>query len=276
LRVDAHQHFWNYDSVEYDWIDESMVVLKRDYLPSQLGPLLKGNTFDGCVAVQARQTEEETEYLLQLANQNDFIKGVVGWVDLCDSNVVDRLANFSQSKKLCGIRHIVQDEPDDNFMLREDFQQGVSVLVDFDLAYDILIFPKHLAPAFELIRNFPDQRFVIDHIAKPYIKDGKIEDWQLGMDRLSRLPNVYCKVSGLVTEAIWDGWEPADFTPYLDLVFSSFGIERLLIGSDWPVCLLGGDYKTVMDIVTNYISNFSSEDQEKIMGLNATEFYKLN
>jgi len=189
---------------------------------------------------------------------------------------VDRLANFSQSKKLCGIRHIVQDEPDDNFMLREDFQQGVSVLVDFDLAYDILIFPKHLAPAFELIRNFPDQRFVIDHIAKPYIKDGKIEDWQLGMERLSRLPNVYCKVSGLVTEAIWDGWEPADFTPYLDLVFSSFGIERLMIGSDWPVCLLGGDYKTVMDIVTNYISNFSSEDQEKIMGLNATEFYKLN
>ena len=276
LKVDAHQHFWNYDPVEYDWIDESMAVLKRDYLPSQLGPLLKGNAFDGCVAVQARQTEGETEFLLQLAAQNHFIKGVVGWVDLCDPNVVERLTHYYQFSKFCGVRHIIQAESDDHFMLRDDFQRGISALGKFNLAYDILIFPKHLEPAFELAKKFSDQRFIIDHMAKPNIKDGKIKDWQGGMERLSQLPNVTCKVSGLVTEAAWDGWKVEDFAQYLEVVFSSFGVERTMIGSDWPVCLLGGNYGDVIGIVNDYISDYSVKDQKKIMGLNATKFYQLN
>ncbi len=276
MRIDAHQHFWHYDPIEYDWIDDNMDILKQDYLPPQLEPNLIKNKFDGCIAVQARQSEGETEFLLELATQNNFINGVVGWVNLCDPHVIDRLAHFSNSKKLCGIRHIVQAEEDDNFMLRDDFQNGIRVLGQFDLAYDILIFPKHLSPAYELVKQFPNQRFVIDHIAKPQIKDQKINDWQKGIERIAQLPNVYCKVSGLVTEADWNDWESEDFTAYLDVVFSAFGMDRVMIGSDWPVCLLGGSYGEVIGIVTNYISKYSIEDRNKVLGLNAANFYQLN
>ncbi len=276
MRIDAHQHFWHYDPVEYEWIDENMGVLKQDYLPHHLGPLLEGKGFDGCVAVQARQTEGETEFLLQCAAQISFIKGVVGWVNLCDPNVGDRLHHFSQFNKFCGVRHIVQTEPDDDFMLQKAFQFGISKMSEFDLAYDILIFQKHLGPAYELAKKFPNQRFVIDHISKPNIKDGDIKNWEVGMTRLAECENVYCKVSGLVTEASWDEWKPEDFTPYLDVVISRFGMDRIMIGSDWPVCLLGGNYDKVIRIVTDYISSFSNEEQEKVLGLNAAKFYQLN
>lgn len=276
MRIDAHQHFWHYDLDDYDWIDESMNVLKEDFLPSQLESLLASNGFDGCVAVQARQSEAETAYLLEMGAQYSFIKGVVGWVDLCESNVAERLAHFSQYEKLCGIRHIIQAEQDDNFMLRDDFQNGVNQLGQFDLAYNILIFPKHLEPAFKLVQQFPNQRFVIDHLAKPHIKNQEINDWKKGMERIAQLPNVYCKVSGLVTEADWSGWKSEDFTPYLDAVFSSFGTDRMMIGSDWPVCLLGGGYSEVIGIVADYISTYSDDEIEKVMGLNAAKFYQLN
>ncbi len=276
MRIDSHQHFWHYDSAEYDWIDESMAQLKRDFLPAQLEGLLEANRVDGCVAVQARQTEAETEFLLALSDDHDFIKGVVGWVDLCSPDVSDRLNHFSSHEKLCGIRHIVQAEADDNFMLRHDFQRGIEVLAKFDLAYDILIFPKHLSAAYELAATFPNHRFVIDHVAKPGIKDGRIDSWREGIERVAQLPNVHCKASGMVTEADWSEWTADDFTPYLDVVFSSFGVERTMIGSDWPVCLLGGDYRQVTEIVTNYIATFSIEDRQKILGSNAVDFYRLN
>lgn len=276
MRIDAHQHFWHFDPKEYDWIDDSMAVLKQDYLPSQLGSILTANSFDGSVAVQARQSEAETNFLLELADQNEFIKGVVGWVDLCGSNAKERIAHFSQFEKLCGIRHIVQAEPDDHFMLRDDFQNGISILTQFDLAYDMLIFPKHLGPAIELVSNFPNQRFVIDHMAKPHIKNQEIKDWQKGIENIAQMPNVYCKASGLVTEADWHCWESKDFTPYLDVIISSFGTDRVMIGSDWPVCLLGGDYSEVVNIVVDYISNYTNDEIEKVMGLNAAKFYQLN
>jgi L-fuconolactonase len=275
MRIDSHQHFWQYDPVQYDWIDGRMARLKIDFLPPQLENLLGNNAFDGCIAVQARQSEDETRFLLNLADQYDFIKGVVGWVDLCSSNVKETLARFSQSKKLCGIRHAIQDEQDDLFMLRDDFQQGVSTLAAFDLAYDILIYPKHLEPAWKLVHDFPNQRFVIDHIAKPFIKERKIDSWSADIQRMVQLPNVYCKVSGMVTEASWDSWHPSDFTPYLDVVFESFGVDKIMIGSDWPVCLLAGSYNEVIDIVTDYISTLELDADQEILGLNACNFYKL-
>lgn len=276
MKIDSHQHFWNYDPVDYRWIDENMAVLKMNYLPPQLEKLLRNNSLDGCVAIQARQTERETEFLLQLAEKYNFIKGVVGWVDLCNSDVRDRLAYFSKSKKLCGIRHILQSEPDDKFMLQENFQKGIYALNEFDLVYDILIFPKHLEPVYYLVQNFPNQRFIIDHLAKPHIKDGKIKEWKVGIERLSQFPNVNCKVSGLVTEASWDCWESDEFIPYLDVVFSCFGVDRIMFGSDWPVCLLCSNYDQVISIVTKYISDLEEEDQQKVMGLNAAKFYNLN
>ena len=275
MKIDSHQHFWHYDPVQYDWIDGRMARLKNDFLPPQLGRLLKNNAFDGCVAVQARQTEEETTFLLNLADQFEFIKGVVGWVDLCNSNVKETLAHFSQSKKLCGIRHVIQDEQDDHFMLRDDFQQGISTLAAFDLAFDILIYPNHLEPAWKLVHDFPNQRFVIDHISKPFIKERKIDSWLADIQRMAELPNVCCKVSGMVTEASWDSWHPSDFTPYLDVVFESFGVDRIMVGSDWPVCLLAGSYNEVIGIVTNYISSLKPDAKQEILGLNARDFYKL-
>ena len=276
MKIDSHQHFWNYDPVDYRWIDENMAVLKMNYLPPQLEKLLRNNSLDGCVAIQARQTERETKFLLQLAEKYNFIKGVVGWVDLCNSDVRDRLAYFAKSKKLCGIRHILQSEPDDKFMLQENFQKGIYALNEFDLVYDILIFPKHLEPVYYLVQNFPNQRFIIDHLAKPHIKDGKIKEWKVGIERLSQFPNVSCKFSGLVTEASWDCWESDEFIPYLDIVFSCFGVDRIMFGSDWPVCLLCSNYDQVISIVTKYISDLEKEDQQKVMGLNAAKFYNLN
>ncbi|MFD1614116.1 amidohydrolase family protein [Gelatiniphilus marinus] len=274
MKIDAHQHFWKYDPVRDAWIDDSMQVIRKDFLPKHLKPILNANNFDGCIAVQADQSETETHFLLDCAEKNPFIKGVVGWVDLSADNVEERLVHFSKNKLFKGVRHIVQAE-ESNFMLRKDFKNGIGKLSSFNLTYDILIFPTQMEAAINLVNTFPNQKFVIDHLAKPYIKAGKIEDWKTKITALAKIPNVYCKVSGLVTEADLKHWKIQDFYPYLDAVFNAFGVERILYGSDWPVCLLAANYEKQLHIIQNYVKDFSKEEQSKIFGENAIKFYNL-
>jgi len=252
-----------------------MKILQKDFLPSKLGPILKNNKVDGCVAVQADQSEAETEFLLRMADENDFIKGVVGWVDLRADNVNERLAHFSEDKNLKGVRHIVQAEPDPEFMLRKDFQNGISRLAEFGLTYDILVYPNQLAAAVLLSRAFPEQKFVLDHIAKPQISEGLDNQWVHHIKELALNPNVNCKVSGMVTETRNFKWQQEDFSPFIEVVLDAFGWRRIMYGSDWPVCLLGGNYKEVITIVKDYISKLPDNERAGIMGLNAINFYSL-
>ncbi len=276
MKLDAHQHFWLYSSRDFDWIDDRMRVLKRNYLPGDLHPELAKAGMSGSVVVQARQTAEETRWLLHLAGQNGFIKGVVGWVDLCsESDLKRQLDEFSKSKKFIGVRHVVHDEPEDNFMLRDDFLKGLSLLKEYNLTYDLLLFPKHLPVAEVVVTLFPEQKFVLDHISKPLIKNRIISPWKEDLIRLATHKNVWCKISGMVTETDWKKQKPEDFYPYLDIVFEAYGTDRLMIGSDWPVCLLAGEYADVIGIVQNYISEMPVEVQQKILGKNCIEFYGL-
>ena len=275
MRIDAHQHFWVYDPREHGWIGDSMTSIRHDFLPVDLKPELERSGFDGSVAVQVRQTLEETRWLLELAASSSYIRGVVGWVDLRSAQVRTQLESFAENPKLVGIRHIVQSEPDDQFLLRPDFLRGISVLGEFDLAYDLLIYPKHLPVAAEFVRHFPSQRFVLDHMAKPPIKSGEIQSWARDIRDLALLPNIFCKLSGLVTEADWQHWTPEHLLPYLDAVFECFGPERLMIGSDWPVCTVAASYSQAVDIVKNYVSNFPVEVREAVLGGNAARFWKL-
>src|SRR3954452_18394843 len=223
MHIDAHQHFWVYDSREYEWIDDSMAALRRDFLPRDLKPELERAGFQGSVAVQARQTIEETRWLLQLAASSRFILGVVGWVDLQSPIVRSQLREFGENPKLVGVRHVVQGEADERFMLRPEFLRGISALEEFDLAYDILIYTKHLNVAAEFVRQFPRQRFVLDHLAKPQIKDGRLQPWARQVEELAAFPNVMCKLSGMVTEADWQRWKPEHMSPYLEVAFKCFG-----------------------------------------------------
>ncbi len=274
MRIDAHQHFWIYNQREYDWIDETMASIRRDFLPGELKPQLEHAGFAGSVLIQVRQTLDETRWLLELAERNPFILGVVGWVDLRSARVRADLESFAGKSKLVGIRHIVQAEPD-NFLLDADFLRGISVLEEFDLAYDILIYTKHLSMAAEFVRRFPRQRFVLDHLAKPPIKSGAVDLWARGIRQLASFPNVYAKVSGLVTEADWQAWKPEDVRPYLDVAFASFGAKRLMIGSDWPVCTVAASYARVMNLVKDYLSNYGVQEQEAVLGGNAANFWRL-
>ena len=275
MRVDSHQHFWRYDAREYEWIDEAMGVLKRDFLPADLEPLMRAAGFDACVAVQARQTTEETAWLLELAGRSPFVAGVVGWVDLCAPDVDAQLARLVRHPKLVGVRHVVQAEPDDRFLLRPDFGRGVARLEEFGLAYDILIYPRHLAAAAEFVRRFPRQPFVLDHLAKPEVARGEIDDWSRGLRALAASPNVWAKLSGLVTEADWRHWTPEQMRPYLDVAFECFGPGRLMIGSDWPVCTLAGDYGRTMRIVTDYLERRPAAERAAVLGENARAFWRL-
>jgi L-fuconolactonase len=275
VRIDAHQHFWRYTPEEYGWIGPGMEVLGQDRLPEDLVPLLDSAGVDGTVAVQARQTLVETEWLLDLAEQHPFIQGVVGWVDLCGDGLREQLERFSSYPKFRGIRHVVQDEPDEAFMLREDFSQGLGLLAEFGVAYDILIFPRHLAVACDVVERFPKQRFVLDHIAKPLIKEAVVEPWASEIQRLATFPNVSCKVSGLVTEADWGRWRPSDFWPYLDVVLEAFGPNRIMFGSDWPVCNLAATYADVVGIISSYVESLSLDEQTDIWGRTAERFYGL-
>lgn len=273
--VDAHHHLWEYNRIDYGWMDDSMSVLRRDYLPGELEKLLEDAGVGGTVVVQARQSLEETRWLLELAGKHEFIKGVVGWLDLCSPELDGQLQEFATHRKLMGVRHVIHDEPDDDFMLEEAFMKGVGQLAEYDLAYDLLLFPVHLSRALKLVTAFPRQRFVVDHISKPLIKDGLRQPWADDISALSDKPNVWCKVSGMLTEADHQGWKYEDFEPYLDVVLEAFGPDRLMLGSDWPVCLLAGGYKEVMEIPLRYFENLDPEDREKISYKNAMNFYKL-
>ena len=274
MRIDAHQHFWIYNQREYDWIDETMAAIRHDFLPADLKRELENTGFAGSVVVQVRQTLDETRWLLELAENNPFILGVVGWVDLRSPRVHADLQSFAGKSKLVGIRHIVQSEPDD-FLLDPDFLRGISLLQEFDLAYDLLIYTKHLPLAAEFVKRFPRQRFVLDHLAKPPIRSGAIDLWARGMRELASFPNIHAKVSGLVTEADWQEWKAEDLRPYLDVAFESFGAPRLMIGSDWPVCTVAASYAQVVNLVKDYMSSYTAEEREAVFGGNAANFWRL-
>jgi len=274
MKIDAHQHFWVYDPIRDSWIDESMTTIRKDFLPKDLKPILEDNGIDGCVAVQADQSETETNFLLQCAKENPFIKAVVGWVDLRKDNVEERLAHFSKNKLFKGVRHIVQAEKED-FVLEKAFQNGISKLNKFNLVYDILVFPNQLENAVKLVEQFPDQQFVLDHIAKPKMSEELDLGWKTNIQKLASHKNVACKISGLVTETKNFNWDASMFNPFLDVVVEAFGTDRLLFGSDWPVCLLAADYQSVLQLVENYFIGFSEEDQKKVMGENAVRFYNI-
>ena len=274
MKIDSHQHFWIYNPIRDSWIDDSMKILRRNFLPEDLYPIIKEQNIDGTITVQADQSEDETNFLLKLADENDWIVGVVGWIDLMGDDIERRLEHFSSLKKLKGFRHIVQAEPDNNFMLNEKFQNGISRLKHFNFTYDILVFPHQLPAAIKLSEKHPEQKFILDHIAKPF--KNEIEPWASEIRELARNKNVFCKISGIVTEADHKNWKPEDIYPYLDVVFESFGYDRLLFGSDWPVCLLAGTYKQVINLIEEYTRNISPEEKEKIFGMNARLFYNIN
>ncbi len=274
MKIDSHQHFWKYNSDRDSWINESMKTLRRDFLPSDLEPILRKNKVDGCIVIQADQSEDETSFLLKLADEHDFIKGVIGWVDLKSPNLESRLTYFCKNKKFKGVRHILQSEAN-HFILNNTFQNGISKLNGFNLVYEILIYPNQLKNTIKLVNNFPDQVFILNHMAKPKIKEQEIEDWKNDITNLAKSRNVYCKISGMVTEASWEKWIPNDFKPYLDVVFESFGVNRVLFGSDWPVCTLSVKYAEVVKIVTDYIGSFSQEDIDKVLFKNTIKAYKL-
>jgi L-fuconolactonase len=273
--LDSHQHFWRYDPARDGWITDAMALLRRDFLLEEFERELDANGVERSIVVQVDQSEEETLFLLDLAKQNERIAGVVGWVDLRAPSIEDRLQFFSQYEKLRGFRHIAQSEPDDQFLVDRDFMRGISLLHGFDFVYEILIYPKQLPAAIELVSRFPEQAFIVDHMAKPLIKDACLEPWASYMRTIAQNANVFCKVSGLVTEADWLRWKPEDIRPYLDVVFEAFGPERLMFGSDWPVCLLTASYRQVKEIVESYVDAHAAKYQENIFGRNAMQFYGL-
>ena len=275
MRIDAHQHFWRYDPTEYGWIDGSMAVLRRDFLPADALSEMARAGFDACVAVQARPTLEETRWLLALADAHPFIAGVVGWVDLQAPDVRAQLARFSGHPKFVGVRHIVQSEPDDRFLLRSEFGRGLAALKEYGLAYDILVYSRHLPVAAEFAGRFADQRFVLDHLGKPDVRGGEMRVWEHDLRQLAACPNVWGKLSGLATEADWDSWTPGQLRPYLDVAFDCFGPDRLMIGSDWPVCTVAAGYARTTAVVVDYLADRPAAERDAVLGGNAQRFWNL-
>jgi L-fuconolactonase len=254
---------------------ERLGELRRDFLPEHLAPLLSEVKLDGCVAVQARQSIAETRWLLELADQSPFIRGVVGWADLRAENLASQLEEFLPNRKFVGVRHVVQDEPDDRFLLQPDFLRGLGEVGRAGLTYDLLIFPQQLPAALEVVRALPEQLFVVDHLAKPGFGVGSLSPWREQMREMASFPNTMCKLSGLVTEATWRNWSAADFQPYLDVVFAAFGVDRLMFGSDWPVCVLSASYGQVYQLIDDYVGPLGADASRKIFGDNAKRFYDL-
>lgn len=276
MRIDAHHHFWHYSPQEYGWINDEMSALRRDFLPPDLQREIAMTGLDGVVSVQARQTLQETDDLLDWAERYDFIRGVVGWVPLISPAARADIEKVAARPALKGVRHVLQDEPDERYILRDDFNRGVALLKDFSLVYDILIFERHLPQTLQFVDRHPDQVFVLDHIAKPRIKDGYLSPWQTYIVQLAHRPNVYCKVSGMVTEADHSNWTEQELLPYFDTVFSAFGPKRLMFGSDWPVCLLAADYERWFRVVESYVSALSQTEQERFWSGTAIEAYRLS
>jgi len=276
LIIDAHQHFWQYDALEYSWITDQLSPLKRDFLPADLDILLKNEHISGSISVQARQSEKENEFLLQHAENNSFIKGVVGWIDLRSEKIDEKLSFYQNLPKMKGFRHVVQDESDPYFMLQPAFLNGINAVIQSGFTYDILVYARQLPQVLSFLNHFPDTPFMIDHLAKPDIKHGLFSSWQADLRKIADFPKVSVKISGMVTESDWHQWEKEDFYPYLDELVLSFGLDRLCYGSDWPVCNLAGNYKSQLEIVTSYFSTYHQMDRDKVMGLNTQFFYQLN
>lgn len=274
-KIDSHQHFWKFDPLRDSWINDDMKIIQNDFLPADLQSILQDNGFDGCVVVQSDQSEAENHFQLQNANDSDFIKGIVGWVDLQSTAIEERLQYYRQFKKIKGFRHVLQGEPVRDLMLHPRFKNGVGFLSKYNFTYDILIFKDQLRYIPELVSSFPDQAFVIDHIAKPDIKNADIDQWKQDISKVAQFENVYCKISGMVTEADWNNWKNEDFKPYIDTVVEAFGPSRVMFGSDWPVCLVAASYNEMLGIVQEYFSSFSRGEQENFFRLNAIRFYKL-
>jgi L-fuconolactonase len=275
MRIDAHQHFWSYSAAEYPWIGKGMERLAHDHLPADLAPLAAAEGIGGTIAVQARQSLEESRWLLELADANPLILGVVGWVDLRSTHVEDQLRAFAEHPKFVGVRHVVQDEPDPRFLLGDSFLHGIRKLATFGLTYDLLLYPQQLPAAAEFVGRFPEQPFVLDHLAKPRIKAGELDPWRQDLRALAAHGNVLCKLSGMVTEADWQGWKRSDFTPYLEVALEIFGPKRLMIGSDWPVCTLAAGYPDTIGIVREFLAPLAAAEREAIEGGNAARFYAL-
>lgn len=273
--VDSHHHFWRYDPVEYGWISDSMRALRRDFLPADLRREVEAAGVDGVVSVQARQTLSETRALLAHARENDFIRGVVGWVPLVDPAVRGTLEELAQDPYLRACRHVLQDEPDDEYMLRRDFNEGVRAVTEAGLVYDILIFERHLPQTLEFVDRHPNQVFVLDHIGKPRIRDGSFGAWRGTVRDLARRTNLYCKISGMVTEADWERWSEAELAPYMDAVLDAFGPRRLMYGSDWPMCLVGVGYARWFELVAGFAARLSGDERERVLGGTAIEAYRL-
>ncbi len=273
--IDTHHHFWNYNTVEFDWIDNNMSSIRQNFLPKDLKRTISESNVSGVISVQARQTEDETKWLLSLAEQNDFIKGIVGWLPLNTDSIVYKLEEYAQNRWLKGLRHVIQGEQDPEFILHKSFNNGVSLLSKYNLIYEILIFEHQLPNTIRFVDMHPDQTFVLDHIAKPRIQKNKIDTWAYNMKELAKRDNVICKISGMVTEANYQSWTPEQLQPYFDVVMDSFGPSRLMFGSDWPVCLVATQYMEWINLFKKVISVFNKEDQEKILSKNAFEIYNL-
>ena len=274
LKIDAHHHIWDYDPVQHAWIDDSMAVIQRSFTPADMQPLLQEAGIDGTVLVQVNQNLRENMVFTAAAEANPFIKGVVGWVDLLAADLEDQLDELRDLPKLKGFRHIAQAEPAD-YLSRTEVIRGIRQLGKYGFTYDILIKPHQLEAAIELVKTCPAQPFVLDHIAKPYIKTGEIDAWRKLMYMLGAMDNCYCKISGIITEADWHSWTPEQIRPYLDVALEAFGSRRLMFGSDWPVCLVAGSYREVVNLAADYVQNLSVQEQQDFWGGNAIRFYGL-
>jgi len=272
--IDAHVHFWKYNKTRDAWITDDMKIIQRDFLPADLQPIISENNVDGVIAVQADQSEDETSFLLSLANENTFIKGIVGWVDLQNEDIEKKLLYYSQFPIIKGFRHIVQKEPA-GFLKNKKFLNGIKKLETFGFTYDVLIYENQLNEAIEFVKRFPEQFFVVDHLAKPNIRESKIDKWEKEIKLIAAFPNVYCKLSGMATEADWERWSVGDFKPYIETVLENFGIDRVMFGSDWPVCLLAATYKQCCEILEENTIHFSEDEKRKLWGNNAIRFYNL-
>ncbi len=276
MNIDSHQHFWKYNPVRDQWITDDMAVLRRDYLPAELAEHLSDNSLDGCIAVQADQSENETLFLLDLAYKNEWILGVVGWIDLQSPRLADQLNFYKEFDRLAGFRHILQAEPK-GFMLQPDFVRGLKTILEADYTYDVLIHEDQLEETVLLVNQLPSEsKLVIDHLGKPNIKNKSFANWEKYIKTLSLQKNIHIKLSGMVTEADWTHWTAQDFNPYMDAIFEYFGIDRVMFGSDWPVSCLAADYNRVVELVSDYTSSFTKDQKAQIMGGNALRFYNLN
>jgi L-fuconolactonase len=274
-KIDAHHHLWRYNAAEYGWLDDDMRALRRDFLPKDLVPELAAAGIDGTIAVQARQTMDETRWLLDMADECDAIRGVVGWAPIAGEDFPGVMEEFEHRTKLKGLRHVIQGEPDENYILRADFNSGILAMQGSGLVYDILIYERHLPQTIEFVDEYPDQAFVLDHIAKPRIGARMMQPWADNLHELALRQNVWCKVSGMVTEADWKSWTPETLRPYLDVVVDAFGADRLMAGSDWPVCLVATEYARWFDVLHTYFAGFSESERNAIFGGTATDVYQL-